>query len=57
MLKWIRGARLDLKTGIVVIVLTLLVWAVVVYVQVRDFVPEELTDGPSTAPPLPAAPP
>lgn len=43
MLKWIRGARLDMKTGIVVIVLTLLVWAVVVYVQVRDFVPEELT--------------
>ena len=43
MLKWIRGARLDLKTGIAIIVVALLVWAVVVYVRVRDFVPEELT--------------
>lgn len=44
MLKWIRGARLDLKTGIVIIVLALLMWAVVVYVNVRDFVPDELTE-------------
>jgi hypothetical protein len=43
MLDWIRNARIDARTGIVVIVLALLVWAVVVYVNVRDFVPEELT--------------
>lgn len=43
MLDWIRSARIDARTGIVVIVLALLVWAVVVYVNVRDFVPEELT--------------
>lgn len=43
MLGWIRKARIDLKTGIVIIVIALAVWAVVVYVNVRDFVPEELT--------------
>jgi hypothetical protein len=43
MLGWIRNARIDLKTGLVVIALALAVWAVVVYVNVRDFVPEELT--------------
>ena len=43
MLKWIRGKRFDMKTTIVVIVLALLVWAMVVYVNIRDFVPEELT--------------
>lgn len=44
MLRWMRGKRFDRKTTIVVIALALLVWAVVVYVQVRDFVPEELTE-------------
>jgi hypothetical protein len=43
MLGWIRNARIDMRTGIVVIVLALLVWGVMVYVNVRDFVPEELT--------------
>jgi hypothetical protein len=43
MLKWIRGARVDFRTGVVVIALALAVWAVVVYVSARDFVPEELT--------------
>ena len=43
MLKWMRGKRFDLKTTIVVVVLALLVWAVVVYVNIRDFVPEEVT--------------
>jgi hypothetical protein len=43
MLGWIRNARIDARTGIALIVLALLVWAVVVYVNVRDFVPEELT--------------
>lgn len=44
MLKWIRGKRFDMKTTIVVIVLALLAWAMVVYVNIRDFVPEELTE-------------
>lgn len=43
MLGWIREARIDLKTGIAIIVIALAVWAVVVYVNLRDFVPEELT--------------
>ncbi len=43
MLGWIREARINLKTGLVVIALALAVWAVVVYVNVRDFVPAELT--------------
>ena len=43
MLGWIRNARIDLKTGLILIVLALAAWAVVVYVNVRDFVPEELT--------------
>ena len=42
MLNWLRNARIDLKTGIVIIALALAVWAVVVYVNVRDFVPEDL---------------
>ena len=43
MLGWIRDARINLKTGLIVIAVTLAIWAVVVYVNVRDFVPEELT--------------
>lgn len=43
MLEWIREARIDLKTGIVIIAIALAVWAAVVYVNLRDFVPEELT--------------
>ena len=43
MLGWIRNARIDLRTGIVVIAIALLVWGVMVYVNVRDFVPDELT--------------
>jgi hypothetical protein len=46
MLKWLRGARVDWKTGIVVIVLALAVWAFVVYVGVRAFVPGEITQPP-----------
>lgn len=42
MLKWIRGKRFDLKTTVLVIALAVAVWAVVVYVNLRDFVPEEL---------------
>ncbi|MEQ8329714.1 MAG: hypothetical protein RJQ04_15540 [Longimicrobiales bacterium] len=42
MLEGLRGTRLDLKTSVIVVVLTLLVWAAVVYVNLRDIVPEEL---------------
>lgn len=49
MLEWIRGARINLKTGLVIIALALAVWAVVVYVNLRDFVPDELTP-PTEAP-------
>ena len=44
MLKWIRGTRVSMKTSIIVIVLALAVWAVVVYVNLRDFVPEEFME-------------
>lgn len=43
MLGWIREARINLKTGLIVIALALAVWAVVIYVNLRDFVPVELT--------------
>lgn len=49
MLDWIRGARIDFKTGLAVIAIALAVWAVVVYVNLRDFVPEEFTQ-PTEAP-------
>jgi uncharacterized protein YggT (Ycf19 family) len=44
MLDWIRGKRFDLKTTVIVIAVALAVWAVVVYVNLRDFVPDELTE-------------
>ena len=43
MLGWIRNARVNFKTGVVVILIALAVWALVTYVNIRDFVPEELT--------------
>ena len=49
MLEWIRGARINYKTGLAIIALALAVWAVVVYVNLRDFVPEEVTQ-PTEAP-------
>lgn len=42
MLRWIRGKRLDLRTTIVVLILAFLMWGLVTYVRIRDFVPEEL---------------
>ena len=42
MLGRIRGARVSRKTALIVVLLALAAWAVVVYVNVRDFVPEEL---------------
>jgi hypothetical protein len=51
MLGRIRGARVNRKVALVVIALALLTWAVVVYVNVRDFVPAELTEpNPTTRP-------
>jgi len=44
MLGRIRGARVSRRTALIVIVLALTVWAVVTYVNVRDFVPKELTE-------------
>ena len=44
MLRRIREARLDFKTGIIVIVLALIMWGVVAWVRIRDFVPEELKE-------------
>lgn len=54
MLDRIRNARIDLRTGIVVIAIALAVWAVVVYVNLRDFVPEEVTQPTRQRPPPPA---
>lgn len=49
MLEWIRGARIDMKTGVFIIVLTLIVWGVVVYVNLQDLVPEEFRTPVDTA--------
>ena len=43
MQKWIRGKRFDLKTTVIVLAIAGGVWALFVYVNVRDFVPEERT--------------
>lgn len=50
MLRWIRSVRFDMKTGIFIISLALLVWAMMIYVNVRDFVPEELTEAQESPP-------
>ena len=44
MLKWIREFRLDLKTTVVILVIALIGWAFVIYSNIRDFVPDELTE-------------
>lgn len=49
MLKWIRDARIDFKTGVILIVITLAVWAAVVYLNMNDVV-EEFSQPPSGAP-------
>ena len=51
MLRRIQGARIGRRTALIVIALALALWATVVYVNLRDFVPEELTE------PAPATPP
>lgn len=49
MLGWIRGKRFGWKTTLLVIAVALAAWALVVYANLRDFVPEELTE-PAEAP-------
>ena len=44
MIKNIRTARVNLKTGLIILGLALLMWAMVVYVGVRDFVPDEFKE-------------
>ena len=44
MLKSIRNARINLKTGLVILALALIMWAMVVYVRIRDFVPPEFSE-------------
>ena len=43
MLKWIRDTRFDLKTTVIVLAIAGVIWAVFIYVSIRDFVPEETT--------------
>ncbi len=52
MLRRIRRIRFDLKTSIVILALALIVWGVVTYVRIRDFIPPELNEPPQ-APPTP----
>jgi len=51
MLRRIRAARVDLKTGILVLALALIVWGIVTYVRIRDFIPPELSEPPAAPPP------
>jgi hypothetical protein len=46
MLDRIRGARVSRRTALAIVLFALAVWAVVVYTNVRDFVPEELRSPP-----------
>jgi len=43
MIKRIRDTRFDLKTTVIVLGIAGLIWAVFIYVNIRDFVPVELT--------------
>lgn len=36
MLKWIRDARIDFKTGLVLILVTIAIWIAVVYLNLGD---------------------
>ena len=51
MIRRIRDARVDFRTGVVIIALALLVWGVVTYVRVRDLVPDELSEPVEPPPP------
>lgn len=49
-LKMIRDARIDFRTGVVIIALALAAWAAVVYLNARDMVPAEFREAPAEAP-------
>lgn len=44
MLRRIQGARVSRRTALVVLLVALVIWGVVIYVRVRDFVPAEFTE-------------
>ncbi|HSG07764.1 MAG TPA: hypothetical protein VLA36_05390 [Longimicrobiales bacterium] len=44
MLKRIRNTRINLKTGLLILGLALLMWAMVIYVRIEDFVPPEYSE-------------
>lgn len=50
MLDWIRGKRFSMRATLVVIALALAAWALVVYANLQDFVPDELRS-PAEGPP------
>lgn len=55
MLKWIRGKRLDLRTTIILILIVLAAWALVIKINVENFIPaefrqEQTTSGESNTP-------
>jgi hypothetical protein len=51
MLRQIRAVRFSLTTSILIIVLALIVWGIVTYVRIRDFIPPELTEQEGAPPP------
>ena len=42
MIRRIRGVRVSYRTGFFILALAALVWGVVTYVRVRDFLPADL---------------
>lgn len=49
MLRRIRTARIDFKTGVILLALALIVWALFAWARIVDFVPEEFRQ-PAEAP-------
>ena len=43
MIKWMQGKRFSVKTTIIVIVIALVGWAFVVYMNIENFVPDDFT--------------
>ena len=46
MLKMIRDARIDFRTGIVVILVALAAWAAVIYLNAQDMIPPDFREVP-----------
>lgn len=53
MIRRIRSVRFSMRTSIIIIALALIVWGIVTYVRIRNFVPPELSQ-PQDAPRTPA---